>query len=24
VVLTHLHYNRVGDLEDFPAATFVV
>jgi glyoxylase-like metal-dependent hydrolase (beta-lactamase superfamily II) len=24
VVLTHLHYDRVGDLEDFPAATFVV
>jgi glyoxylase-like metal-dependent hydrolase (beta-lactamase superfamily II) len=24
VVLTHLHYDHVGNLEDFPAATFVV
>jgi glyoxylase-like metal-dependent hydrolase (beta-lactamase superfamily II) len=23
-VLTHLHYDHVGNLEDFPAATFVV
>jgi glyoxylase-like metal-dependent hydrolase (beta-lactamase superfamily II) len=24
VVLTHLHYDHIGNLEDFPAATFVV
>jgi glyoxylase-like metal-dependent hydrolase (beta-lactamase superfamily II) len=24
VILTHLHYDHVGNLEDFPAATFVV
>jgi glyoxylase-like metal-dependent hydrolase (beta-lactamase superfamily II) len=24
VILTHLHYDHIGNLEDFPAATFVV
>lgn len=24
VILTHLHYDHIGNLEDFPAATFVI